>query len=89
MIISIIQNLPMHKKSKEILAVIVRGFLEVKLPSLRGIARKATDKKFIEPNRYSFRESLVNRIRRFLNSHKWDYISAQLALARLILNRLN
>jgi len=79
----------MHKKSKEILAVIVRSLIEVGIPSLRGMAKKAMDKMFVEPTNYSFRESLVNRIRRFFNSHKWDYITAQLALAQFILNRLN
>jgi len=89
LILTIIQNLPMHKKSKEILAVIVRSLLEVKLPSLRKMAQKAIDKMFVEPTRYSFEESLVNRIRRFFNFHKWSYIKAQLALAQFILNRLN
>ena len=89
MIVSIIQNLPMNKKSKEILTVIVRTLLNLKLPSLRGIARKAINKNFVDPTKYSFRESLVTRIRRFFNSHKWDYLSAQLSLAQFILNRLN
>ena len=31
MILNIIQNLPMHKKSKEILGVIVKTILEIKL----------------------------------------------------------
>lgn len=89
MTVSIIQNLPMNKKSKEILAVIVRTLLDLKLPSIRGIARKAINKRFVDPKKYSFRESLVNRIRRFFNSHKWDYLLAQLSLAQFILNRLN
>ncbi len=89
MLISIIQNLPMHKKSKEILGVIVRALIEAEVPSIRKMAKKAMDKKFVDSTNYSFRESLVNRIRRFFNFHKWDYVKAQLALAQFTLNRLN
>ena len=89
MIINIIQNLPIHKKSKEILAVIVRTILDTEVPSIREMARKAISKMFVNPLDYSSSQSLVNRIRRFFNSHKWDYIKAQLGLAQFILNRLN
>ncbi|MBC7319312.1 hypothetical protein H5T89_01590 [bacterium] len=47
MIVSIIPNLPMHKKSKEILVVIVRSLIEVGIPSLRGIAKKLKKISFI------------------------------------------
>ncbi|MBC7319880.1 hypothetical protein H5T89_04475, partial [bacterium] len=53
MILTIIPNLPMHKKSKEILVVIVRSLIEVGIPSLRGMAKKVMDKMFVEPTNYS------------------------------------
>jgi len=89
MLLSIIQNLPLHKKSREVLAIIVMSLIETEIPSLRGMAKKAINKKFVDPERYSFKESLVNRIRRSFNLHKFDYIKAQLALAEFILNRVN
>ena len=70
MILNIIQNLPIHKKSKEILGVIVKTILEIKVPSIREIASKAIGKMFVNPFNYSSSQALVNRISRFLNSHK-------------------
>lgn len=85
MILNIIQNLPMHKKSKEILGVIVKTVLEIKVPSVRGMDRKAIRKMFINPFNYSSNQALVNRISRFFNSHKWDYIKVQLGVCQVFL----
>jgi hypothetical protein len=82
MILNIIQNLPMHKKSKEILGVIMKTVLEIKVPSVREMASKAIRKLFINPFNYSSNQALANRISRFFNSHKWDYIKVQLGLAQ-------
>jgi len=53
------------------------------------MARKAISKMFVNPLDYSSSQSLVNRIRRFFNSHRWDYVKAQLGLAQFILNRFS
>jgi len=89
MILNIIQNLPMHKKSKEILGVIVKTIIEVKVFSVREMARKAIGKMFVNPFNYSSNQALANRISRFFNSHKWNYLKVQLSLAQFILNRLS
>jgi len=89
MTLSIIQNLPMHKKSKEILGVIVKTLLEIRTFSIREMARKAIGKMFVNPLNYSSDQALVNRMCRFFNSHKWNYLKVQLSLAQFILNRFS
>jgi hypothetical protein len=89
LIVNILPDLPLHKKSKEVFSVLIRTLVEEKAPLVRSLARKSLTLSFINPLNYSSTQALVNRFRRFFNSHKWNFIEVQLALAKFILKRIN